>query len=78
MTSPNSAPIGPPPALLLTAAEAAKALAISPRKLWEITNCGELPAVRIGRAVRYRPADLVAWIDARLSRGPAGAGGATP
>ncbi len=49
--------------LLLRPGEAAKALAISTRKLWELTNCGEIPCIRIGRAVRYAPADLQAWID---------------
>ncbi|MCH7720177.1 MAG: helix-turn-helix domain-containing protein [Planctomycetes bacterium] len=56
------------PTLLLKADDAAKALAISPRKLWELTNRGDIPAVHICRTVRYDPADLRAWIDAR--RGP--------
>ena len=48
--------------LLLRVPEAAKVLAISPRKLWELTNCGDIPCVRIGRAVRYDPRDLRDWI----------------
>jgi excisionase family DNA binding protein len=48
---------------LLTPPEAAKALAIGQRKLWELTNCGALPAVRIGRSVRYDVRDLAAFID---------------
>ena len=51
--------------LLLKAAEAARILAISPRKLWEMTNCGEIPCVRLGRAVRYDHRDLVAFIERR-------------
>ncbi len=51
--------------LLLTSPEAAKALAISARTLWTLTKRGEIPSVKIGRAVRYDPADLRAWIDAR-------------
>lgn len=47
---------------LLRAAEAADVLAISKRKLWELTNRREIPALRIGRAVRYDPQDLEAWI----------------
>ncbi len=47
---------------LLKPDEAAGVLAISPRKLWELTASRVIPAVRIGRAVRYDPADLVAWI----------------
>jgi excisionase family DNA binding protein len=54
-------------ALLLTAQQAAKALAISPRTLWSLTDSGEIPSVRIGRAVRYDPVDLRTWIEARKS-----------
>lgn len=50
-------------ACLLKQDDAARRLAISPRKLWELTNRGEIPCVRIGRAVRYDPEDLRAWID---------------
>lgn len=47
---------------LLTAKEAAEVLAISTRTLWTMTNAGEIPCVRIGRAVRYDPEDLSRWI----------------
>lgn len=46
------------PRLLLTSREAAQALSISERKLWELTNRRDIPSVRIGRSVRYRPSDL--------------------
>ena len=39
--------------MLLTARQAARLLAISERTLFTITKAGELPAVRIGRSVRY-------------------------
>ena len=53
-------------ALLVTVREAARMLAISPRALWGITAPrGELPAVRLGRSVRYDLADLRRWIEAR-------------
>jgi excisionase family DNA binding protein len=52
-------------ALLLTAPEAAKALAISPRTLWSLTQRGDIPCVRIGRSVRYDLEDLRAWIASR-------------
>ena len=55
--------------LLMKAKEAAALLAISTRKLWEITNCGKIPHVRIGRSVRYDPDDLRAWIDRRKRKG---------
>ena len=51
-----------PPQLLLTSLEAAKVLSISPRKLWELTNRREIPAIRIGRAVRYKLCDLEKWV----------------
>ncbi|HUU94501.1 MAG TPA: helix-turn-helix domain-containing protein [Phycisphaerae bacterium] len=50
---------------LLTPRQAAKALAISERTLWKFTKRGEVPVVRIGRAVRYDQADLQAWIQRR-------------
>jgi excisionase family DNA binding protein len=53
--------------LLLTAREAAAALSISARKLWSLTASGEVPHVRIGRAVRY-PADaLTEWVAQRTA-----------
>lgn len=56
-------PLAPrPEPLLLRPAEAARFLAISPRKLWELTNCREVPAIRIGRALRYPTEDLRAWV----------------
>lgn len=47
---------------LLKALDAAKALAISPRKLWGLTQNGEVKCIRIGRSVRYAPEDLMAFI----------------
>jgi excisionase family DNA binding protein len=48
--------------LLVDADEAARILAIGKRKLWSETNCGNIPCVRIGRAVRYSVEALRAWI----------------
>ena len=48
--------------LLWTSRQAAKALAISERKLWDLTNEGAIPCIRIGRAVRYDPGDIRSWI----------------
>ena len=53
------------PRLLLRPSEAAESLAISERLLWTLTNNGEIQCVRIGRAIRYDPRDLIAWIDKR-------------
>jgi excisionase family DNA binding protein len=54
--------------LLLRPREAAKALGICERTLWDMTSKRELPRVRIGRAVRYDPRDLQAWINAQKNR----------
>lgn len=48
--------------LLLSAREAAQALNICERKLWDLTNRGGLPCVRVGRRVLYSPDDLRRWI----------------
>jgi hypothetical protein len=49
--------------VLLRPADAARLLAISPRKLWELTNRKLVPHVRIDRSVRYRPESLREWLD---------------
>lgn len=46
------------PCLALRPKEAAKALGIGERLLWSLTNRGEVPHVRLGRAVVY-PVDLL-------------------
>jgi excisionase family DNA binding protein len=50
---------------LLTPREAARVLAVSERTLWGLTRSGQIPCVRIGRSVRYDPADLRRWIESR-------------
>ncbi|MDA1054624.1 MAG: helix-turn-helix domain-containing protein [Planctomycetota bacterium] len=59
----NDAAEATPAPMLLTPRQAANTLAISTRKLWSLTNCGEVPSLRIGRLVRYDPADLRQWIE---------------
>lgn len=61
----------PPAALLLNARDAAQALAISERNLWERTKTGEIPSLKIGRSVRYCVRDLEAWIDRQKEGGEA-------
>jgi excisionase family DNA binding protein len=56
------------PCLLLTTSQAAKALSMSPRKLWELTNRGEIPCVRIGKMLRYSPDLLRQWIVGQQSK----------
>lgn len=48
---------------LLSPRQTAKILGICDRKLWQLTNCKEIPHVRIGRAIRYDPRDLKDWLD---------------
>lgn len=49
--------------LLLRPCEAARILALSPRKLWTLTNMGSVPSVRIDGCLRYDPVDLKMWIN---------------
>ncbi|MCC6907051.1 MAG: helix-turn-helix domain-containing protein [Phycisphaerales bacterium] len=55
--------------ILTTSLRAAESLSISIRTLANLTAAGELPCVRIGRAVRYDVADLRAFIEARKTAG---------
>jgi excisionase family DNA binding protein len=52
---------------LIDSKEAAVLLGICTRKLWELTNRGEVPHVRIGRSVRFDPAALEKWVQAHTS-----------
>jgi excisionase family DNA binding protein len=54
--------------ILVDSREAARLLAISTRKLWSLTDCGEIPCLRIGRAVRYAVEDLQQWVKGRTTR----------
>jgi excisionase family DNA binding protein len=61
--------------LLFRKREAATRLGISERKLDELANRGEIPAIRFGRSVRFALADLVDFIDRQRRVGPAPAKG---
>ncbi len=55
------------PESLLTTAEAAEILRLSQPHLEKMRIYGRGPRfVRLGRAIRYRRADLLAWIEASL------------
>jgi excisionase family DNA binding protein len=60
-----SAPEAPTNRLLLTPREAAAALSISERTLWELTRQGVVPCVRLRRSVRYDVDDLRALVAAK-------------
>jgi len=57
--------------LLLTPRESAAALGLCEKTLWSLTDPrGPIRCVRIGRAVRYDPADLSAWVESAKSASP--------
>jgi predicted DNA-binding transcriptional regulator AlpA len=51
---------------LLTAKAAEKLLDVPPSTLanWRLMGCHKIPFLKIGRNVRYRCSDLLAWMDA--------------
>jgi excisionase family DNA binding protein len=53
---------GDSPRLLLTSREAAAALSISERTLWQLREDGKIPCVLFGRNVRYNLSSLEEWI----------------
>ena len=55
--------------LALSARDAARALGICRRTLHTLTQEGDLPVVRVGRRLLYRPESLRAWLAAREQRG---------
>ena len=59
-----------PPPLLVDIKEAARRLSISDRSVFSLTKAGLLRCVRLGRAVRYDPRELLAFVD-RQRVGPA-------
>ena len=58
-------------AILVSAKEASRLLAVSPRKLWTMTFEEEpgLTHVRCGRGIRYAVADLERWVNAHRKGG---------
>ncbi len=56
------AEVGGPARLALRPKDAAKALGIGERLLWSLTNRGEIPHVKIGRATLYPVDQVRAWL----------------
>ncbi len=56
--------------LALRLRDAAKALGISPRLLWQLTHDGHIPCVRIGtgkrRTVLYPVDQLLSWLEQQV------------
>ncbi len=50
--------------LVVNAQAAANAMCMSVRHLYTLTKAGKIRAVRIGRCVRYRIADIERFLDA--------------
>lgn len=66
-------PNATPSPLALRPREAAKALNISPRLLWQLTKDGHVPCVRVGagkrKAVLYPVDALQRWLQERATKG---------
>lgn len=62
---------GDVPRLALRPKDAARALGIGERKLWEITadQTSGIPHVRLGKAILYPVRELMEWLAARASQG---------
>ena len=50
---------------LLRVNEVAALLSIGRRTVYTLVNNGELPAVRVGARLRFRPEDVDAYLEAR-------------
>lgn len=69
MRSDTGSPSAPAP-LSLRPKDAAKALGIGQRKLWELTHPrGPIPCVRVGSCVLYPYHLLQAWLADQAARG---------
>ncbi|MBI3615048.1 MAG: helix-turn-helix domain-containing protein [Candidatus Omnitrophica bacterium] len=47
---------------VMTVSEVAEYLRVNPQTVYRKAKVGELPAVRIGRAIRFRRSELDAWM----------------
>ena len=47
---------------VMTVSEVAEYLRVNPQTVYRKAKAGELPAVRIGRAIRFRRAELDQWL----------------
>lgn len=59
---------------ILTVSEVAEYLRVNPQTIYRKAKAGEMPTVRIGRAIRFRRDALEAWIKG-LSAAQTGAKG---
>ncbi len=54
---------------VMTVSEVAEYLRVNPQTVYRKAKAGELPAVRIGRAIRFRRTELEAWLKTLSSNG---------
>ena len=47
---------------VMTVSEVAEYLRVNPQTVYRKAKAGELPAVRIGRAIRFRRTELESWL----------------
>ena len=59
----------PIPPMLLTLRQTAELLGLSERTVWTLQKREGLRSVKIGKSLRFDPADIRAWIDARKQSG---------
>lgn len=60
----------PPLPLAMRPAVAARAIGVSERTLWSLTQRGDVPSARIGRAVVYPTAAILAWLETITAHPP--------
>ncbi len=53
---------------LLKGEDVADILQVSKSFAYQLIRCGDIPSVRLGRAVRVRPEDLDAFVKASINR----------
>ena len=49
---------------LLTASDVAEWLSLSKHTILDMAEDGRLPSFKLGRAVRFRPSEISAWLEA--------------
>lgn len=54
---------------VMTVSEVAEYLRVNPQTVYRKAKAGELPAVRIGRAIRFQRAELESWLKAAPKQG---------
>jgi excisionase family DNA binding protein len=68
-----SSPPDPRSSLALRPREAARLLGVSERFLWQLTQTGAIPCVRLGtqkrRTVRYPMSAITRWLEAQVTDG---------